>query len=94
MPNELKPCPFCGGIAELHQSLYFEEFADKKSEIPKGAKILYDKCYRTYKGYAYKRTIYIPRCTDTSCVGRTTKLFFDEQTAITAWNRRTSDERD
>lgn len=91
--TELKPCPFCKGVAELHQRLHFEEFADKKSDIPNGAKFLYEKTYPKYKRYAYKRIIYIPRCTDTSCVGRTTKIFFDKQTAITAWNRRADNEQ-
>ena len=87
--TELKPCPFCGGVAELHERYHsIEEIAYKKSEIPKHAKFLFEKVTPQRRIYVYRRKAFIPRCTDTCCVGRTTKIFFDKQTAINAWNRR------
>ena len=92
--TELKPCPFCGGNTELHERYHsIEEIAYKKSEIPQNAKFLYEKVMPKRRIYAYRRKTFIPRCTDTSCVGRTTKIFFDKQTAITAWNRRADNEQ-
>ncbi len=92
--TELKPCPFCGNVAELHERYYsIEEIAYKKSEIPKNAKFLYEKVMPKKRLYLYRRKVFIPQCTDTSCIGRTTKIFFDKQTAIAAWNRRATDER-
>lgn len=92
--TELRACPFCGNVAELHERYHsIEEVAYKKSEIPKGAKFLYEKVTPKSRIFAYKRKTYIPRCTDTSCVGRTTKIFFDRDLAIDAWGRRADDER-
>ena len=89
MNEGLKPCPFCGDNAELHERYHsMEEIAYKKSEIPQNAKFMYEKVTPQKRMYFYQRKTFIPRCTDTSCVGRTTKIFFDKQTAITAWNRR------
>lgn len=86
---ELRSCPFCGNITELHERYHsIEEIAYKKSEIPKDAKFLYEKVYTKKRIYVYRRKTFIPRCTDTSCVGRTTKIFFDKDIAIDAWNRR------
>ena len=91
--TELKPCPFCGGNAELHERYHsIEEIAYKKSEIPQNAKFLYEKVTSEKRIYVYRRKTFIPRCTDTSCIGRTTKIFFDKQSAITAWNRRVGNE--
>jgi hypothetical protein len=44
MPNELKPCPFCGGIAEVEQipSAVFDEFV---------ARCKSRKCIAFYIGY-------------------------------------------
>lgn len=92
--TELKPCPFCNGNAELHERYYsIEEFAHKKSEIPNGAEFLYEKVLPKRRIYAYRRKTFIPRCTDSSCIGRTAKIFFDKQTAINAWNRRADNEQ-
>lgn len=86
---ELKPCPFCGTTAEMHVRWNaYEEYVEKKEEIPTGAKFLYVKATEKHKWYYYRRDVYIPRCTDTRCVGRTTKTFWDESTAEEAWNRR------
>lgn len=92
---ELKPCPFCRNVAELHERYHsIEETAYKKSEIPKDAKFIREVITPKKRFYVYRRKTFIPRCTDTSCVGRTTKIFFDKQSAITAWNRRTDNDND
>lgn len=92
--TELRPCPFCGGVAELHERYHsIEEIAYKKSEIPKNAKLLYEKITEKRRIFAYRRKTFIPRCTDTSCVGRTTKIFFDKDIAIDAWGRRADNEQ-
>ena len=91
--TELKSCPFCGDVAELHERDHsIEETARKKSEIPKGATLMYEKVMSQKRIYFYRRRTFIPRCTNTCCVGRTTKIFFDKDVAIEAWNRRAADE--
>jgi hypothetical protein len=91
--RELKPCPFCGGVAELHTGYHsIEEVAFKKSEIPKDAKFLYEKIISKQRKFYYKRKKFIPRCVDASCVGRTTHIFWNEEVAINAWNRRDKNE--
>ncbi len=87
---ELKPCPFCGGEAELHTRFdSLESFANKKSEIPKTARLVCEKKYpRKEKYYVYRKLLYIPRCTMTACIGRNAKTFELKQEAINAWNRR------
>ena len=90
--RELKPCPFCGGVAELHTGYHsISEMAYKKSEIPRNAMFLYEKVTPKQRMFYYKRKKFIPRCTESSCVGRATKIFWDEDTAINAWNRRAND---
>ncbi len=91
--TELRSCPFCGNVAELHERYHIEEIAYKKSEIPKGALFMYEKATPKSRIFAYRRRVYIPRCTDTSCVGRTTKIFFDRDLAIDAWGRRADNEQ-
>lgn len=92
--SELKPCPFCGGETELYTRFdSLESFAEKKNQIPKTARIV---CERKYphrpKYYVYRKLLYIPRCTSTSCIGRNTKFFEVEQEAVNAWNTRTQKE--
>ena len=87
---ELKPCPFCGGVAELHERFdSLDSIAHKKSEIPKTARIVCEKKYpNNPKYYVYRKRIYIPRCTITSCMGRTSRGFEIKQQAIDLWNTR------
>ena len=62
-PHDLKPCPFCGSLAEMKWA----------KDVPAGY-------------------VYTPRCTVTSCAGRITKLWKNEEAAAAAWNRRTNDD--
>ena len=62
---ELKPCPFCGGEAEIGR---------RRSDYNH-----------------WKQDGFIPRCKDTKCMGRSTRVFQTETAAIKAWNRRVND---
>ena len=88
--DKLKPCPFCGGEAEMRVRFNsISKYAGKKSDIPKGAKFVRSIGYpqgRIY--YEYQEKIFIPRCLVTSCVGRSSKYYPCEEMAIEAWNRR------
>lgn len=91
MENKLKPCPFCGNAAELY-TIYeaCENVASKKSEIPKNAKLVCEKKVPNKpKYFIYKKMRYIPRCTISSCMGRTSKWFLSEEVAVASWNTRT-----
>ena len=92
MATELKPCPFCGGEAVMHVRFNsISKYADKKTEIPKGAKYVRSIGYPHGRIYhEYQEKIFIPRCLDTTCVGRNSKYFPYEKSAIEAWNRRVS----
>ena len=93
--RELKPCPFCGEVAELHKRYSsIEETAYKKSEIPKDAKFLYEKVTPKERMYFYRRKAFIPRCMNSTCVGRATHIFWNEEEAINAWNRRVDNGRE
>ena len=45
------------------------------------------------KYYVYRKILYIPQCTVSNCMGRTTRTFELEQDAVDAWNTRTPKER-
>ena len=90
---ELKPCPFCGETAEMYVRLNsYEERVENKKELPTGAKFLYMKVTDKHKCYYYRRYVYIPRCTDDQCAGRTTRTYWGEGDAAEAWNRRADNE--
>ncbi|MBQ9836514.1 MAG: Lar family restriction alleviation protein [Oscillospiraceae bacterium] len=90
---ELKPCPFCEGESETHRrrsSCRF--FADSKKSIPKNGKLERTIEYPDgHKRYEYSKAEWVPRCMDSSCIGRVTKAFPSEEEAIEAWNRRAND---
>lgn len=91
--DKLKPCPFCGEPAQMHRAAYPSEYAARGEAIPKDATILREWRRQGTKQWSveYRRTAYVPQCTDTSCIGRTTKMFRTQDEAAEAWNRRASD---
>ena len=91
--DKLKPCPFCGSEAEMHTRLdSFDSIAYKKCEIPKTARIVCEKKYpNSAKVYVYRKMLYVPRCTTTNCMGRTTRSFEIEREAEDKWNRRATE---
>ncbi len=48
---------------------------------------------KTYK-HVPRGTDYVPRCTDASCCGRSTKRFTTREAAVYFWNRRATDDGD
>ena len=89
---ELKPCPFCGGEAFMHLGEFQPKSVRNKKEMPKGARLIRKSTYpsgETY--YEYRAKAFIPRCLDTTCLGRTYRLFETAEQAEEAWNRRAGD---
>lgn len=89
---ELRSCPFCGGEAFMHLGEFPAKSVTHKKEIPKGARLIKKSTYpsgATY--YEYRQKAFIPRCLDTSCLGRTYRLFETAAEAEAAWNRRVGD---
>lgn len=86
---ELKSCPFCGAASEMHIVDSSLQETRRKQDVPKGARILRTVTYKSgAKYYEYYVKEYVPRCTDTSCIGRCTKRYKTEFMAQAAWNRR------
>lgn len=66
--------------------------ADSKKSIPKNGKLERTIEYPDgHKRYEYSKAEWVPRCMDSSCIGRVTKAFPSEEEAIEAWNRRAND---
>ena len=88
--SKLLPCPFCGSVAEMHTRYEsFDEIANKKSEIPKTARLICEKKYpQRAKYYVYRKLLYVPRCTITDCMGRNTRGYELKQKAEDMWNTR------
>lgn len=87
---ELKPCPFCGGEAEVHKRRSSCRFcADSKKGIPPNGVHEYTTEYPGgRKSYVYSKNEWGAWCLDTACIGRSQKVFPSEAEAIDAWNRR------
>ena len=65
------------------------KYVHKKAEIPKNAKFLRSTKYASgVLYYEYREKVFIPQCCDTSCIGRSQRMFKSEEDAVEAWNRR------
>ena len=103
---KLKPCPFCGRQPEIDDKRLspisaknfrslkdadeFIENARKKHGNLKEAKVDFLGITGKYRAH-YRRTIYTPRCTVSSCMGRNLKAFDTREAAMEAWNTRAED---
>lgn len=87
---ELKPCPFCGGEADVHKRRSSCRFyADSKKGIPKNGTLEHMTEYPDgRKVYVYSKSEWGAWCLDTACIGRVGKVFPSKEEAIEAWNRR------
>lgn len=101
---KLKPCPFCGGEAEIVVK-YFgpSNIAYKKKDVPQKAKIVDGMKTQGKKYYIYENPWYHVCCKNKECIGRTVgKHVETEKQAMKEWNtrkrkkpitRRTDDEK-
>lgn len=87
----LLPCPFCGGGAEIHRRRTSCRFyTDSKKSIPKNGTL--ERTIEYPSGeirYEYRKAEWVPRCLDTSCLGRVGRVFPSPEEAANAWNTRT-----
>lgn len=102
-PN-LMSCPFCNKPAEMmrKQTYCSTQSMHNVTDCDYRKYVKWIFTYRTYRDretceqveYAqpfhigYYEYGYVPRCTDPSCCGRSTKKFLSEQRAVEGWNRR------
>lgn len=87
--EKLKHCPYCGKDAEIYKTRFGTQYAQSVDQVPAGAEILRMVSFPNRGGYVeYQRFAFVPRCCDTSCIGRNTKRYESPEEAAKAWNRR------
>lgn len=76
----------------MHLGEFQQKSVKHKKEIPKGARIIRKTTYPSGETfYTFRQKAFIPRCMDTSCLGRTYRLYETAERAEEAWNRREGD---
>ena len=86
MPNELKPCPFCGGEAHL-DSIPKIKHTLWKEKIPEYAMLTGEDEYSLERVmFEYGYYLFMPRCK--KCGAAIGATFVNAQKAIEYWNRR------
>ena len=87
--TKLKPCPFCGSPAVMHETEFLSEYAKDGAEIPSDARVIKTTKFPDGHGYTeFRRRAFVPQCSVTCCIGRTRKMFERKADAIYVWNRR------
>ena len=86
----LKPCPFCGGPADIHRRRSScRYYTQSKKKIPKNGTLTKEIKYPDgVTNYEYSVAEFGAWCLDTTCIGRVGKVFPSEEEAAKAWNRR------
>lgn len=80
-------CPFCGGLSEIHTVEGIPEYTENKSDIPSGSRIMCQVIRESGSSYyEYRRKLYVPRCCNSKCCGRTTKRYDTKEIALSEWN--------
>ena len=84
----LKPCPFCGGKAEL-KKVEISNGYNRKGVVPPGAVFVEKR--ETSRGMVirWKRIGYTIHCNTEHCICQPDRLKYrTEEEAVEAWNRR------
>lgn len=87
--KKLKPCPFCGGEAEIHEVVFGNGY-NKSGIIPADASLVKTKTALNGSTiYYWERSGYQVHCTTTKCICRSgTSKYLTEKEAIDVWNTR------
>lgn len=89
MNGEMKPCPFCGGVAELAKVI-IGNGSNRTGVIPENA-VIYKTMtkWNNEKVYFWEKYGVTIHCTTQKCICRNVVVKFKtDQEAIDTWNRR------